>query len=68
MTTITIKRNDFDEYEVPTGRRADGQLAVYYTDDREDAKDTARFYAGVFDGEPEPRLVWRSGTYNVQEA
>ena len=67
-TTVTIRRNSFDEYEVPTGYRRDGTLAIYYTDDRDDAKDTARHYAGVFDGAPEPHLVIRRGTYTTEEA
>lgn len=67
-SAFVIRKNDHDEYEVPTGKRPDGELAVYYTDDREDARDTARYYAGVFDGEPEPHITWRRGSYNVEEA
>ena len=64
---ITIRKNSFDEYEVPTGQRPDGELAIYYTDDREDARDTARNFAGVFNGEPEPCIRWVRGSYNIEE-
>ncbi len=43
MTTIRIKRNTFDEYEVPTTSTKE----IYFTDDRQDAVDTARFFHGA---------------------
>jgi hypothetical protein len=44
--SITIKINDYDEYEVPTGDSEDG---IYYTDDKLDAQLTASevYGAGV---------------------
>jgi len=68
-TSTTIRQNTNDEYEVPTEWDARGKaVAIYYTDDREDARDTARHVAGVFDGEPEPCIRWIRGTYNTEEA
>jgi hypothetical protein len=50
---ITIKRNDYDEYEVPTGSiRVGGQAvsprpdSIYFTDDKDDAEGTARYHHG----------------------
>lgn len=48
---ITIKRNEHDEFEVPTAFRDRGSLpkrpcAIYYTDDKDDAIGTARYHYG----------------------
>jgi hypothetical protein len=53
MTKVTIKRNEFDEYEVPTAFRfipgrgpGRGEVpiesAIYFTSDRDDAIATAQ--------------------------
>jgi len=60
---VIIKRNDYDEFEVPTAPAgaeaqefADG---IYYADDRDDAIDTARFTFGA-----DVDIVVRRGTYS----
>jgi len=64
--SITIRKNCFEEYEVPTELTAAGKpAAIYYTDDRLDAIDTARF---AFGGQGTVKLTFRSGTYSVEEA
>lgn len=43
---ILIKKNTYGEFEVPTGKRPDGTRSIYYASDRDDARDTARYYHG----------------------
>lgn len=60
---ITIKQNEYDEYEVPTGVKDDGITpAIYYTDDKGDAFDTARRFHGII-----ADITFRRGTYGVEE-
>ena len=55
MNTVTIKKNSFDEYEVP----APTTDCIYFTDDKEDAVDTAKLYH-----EPgSVKIVVRRGSY-----
>ena len=44
---ILIKRNESDEYEVPMGLNKWKGVEVYYTDDIDDACDTARSKYGA---------------------
>lgn len=60
--SVVIKRNEYDEYEVPTGVRDDNQPAIYYTDDKGDAFDTARHFHGII-----ADITFRAGTYGVEE-
>jgi len=62
MRTVTIRKNDLDEYEVPTahiGRAYSTRpTSIYYTDDKDDAISTARYHYGT-----ETKIVVRRGTY-----
>ncbi len=61
--TIRIKQNEYDEYEVPTGLKDDGvTAAIYYTDDKCDAFDTARRFHGLM-----ADIIFSRGTYGVEE-
>jgi hypothetical protein len=66
--TVVIRKNQDGEFEVPTNSPAypatSFRAGLYYTDDREDAFDTARLAWG----EHAEKIVCRSGTYNVEEA
>lgn len=54
---VVIKRNEYDEYEAPTGTNADGSMAIYYTDDKQDAIDTVKLLTAATE------IVVRRGTY-----
>lgn len=66
--TIRIRRNDHDEYEVPTAR-ADSplgpQTSIYFADDRLDAIATARWQHEVVYGYEIVIKVTR-GTYDAE--
>lgn len=55
---ITIKKNDYDEYEVPTVIGVTGADQIYFASDRDDALDTARHIHGQ-----NVKVTFRSGTY-----
>jgi len=55
--SIMIKRNDYDEYEVPTPTD-DAPDSIYYTDDKYDAFDTARHHHGLL-----ADIIFGRGTY-----
>lgn len=55
LTKITIRRNEFDEYEVPTP----DVDHIYYTDDKDDAIGTAIAFHGT-----DVEITHRRGTYN----
>ena len=55
-----IKRNDSDEYEVPTVIGLSGSDAIYYTDDREDAIGTAELILGK-----DVEIKFVRGTYDA---
>jgi hypothetical protein len=57
--TIIIKKNEWDEYEVPTVIGLDH--CISYESSRQDAIDTARFCHGQ-----DAKLAFRSGTYNEE--
>jgi len=61
---VIIKRNDFDEYEVPTDSpshpASSFEAGLYFTDDREDALVTCQL---AFDGDAD--IVWRRGSYQA---
>jgi hypothetical protein len=59
MTKVTIKKNDYDEYELPTEV---GTEAIYYTDDKDDAIGTAKLILG-----DDVEITFRRGTYNADE-
>ena len=47
MQQITIRKNDFDEYEVPTpstGLGFNSTEQIYFTPDKQDAIDTCRVH------------------------
>jgi len=56
---ITIKHNEFDEYEVPTPTE-DAPDSIYYTDDKADAFMTARHHFGII-----ANITFRRGTYGI---
>ena len=59
MKTITIKKNDFDEFElltpVASNEVGDG---IYFTEDKEDAVGTAHYFFG-----DDIQVKFRRGTY-----
>jgi len=62
---ITIRKNDYDEYEVPTQFRDRGSLpkkpcAIYYTDDKDDAIGTAQMILGA-----DVVCTFKRGTYSI---
>lgn len=59
---IVIKRNDYDEYEVPTPS-PDASDSIYYTDDKDDAIATAQHVHGDL-----VEIVFRSGTYDKEDS
>lgn len=61
---VTIKRNDYDEFELPTEFRDRGSLpkrpcAIYYTDDKDDAIGTAKMILGA-----DVEIRFAKGTYD----
>lgn len=58
-TQIQIRKNDFDEFEVPAPTRKE----IYYTDDRDDAIGTAQMIHGK-----EVTCTFRRGTYDGGDA
>jgi hypothetical protein len=64
---ITIKRNEYDEYEVPTLTSADEQ-DIYFTDDKQDAIGTAHLIWDKYQEEDDQydgiEIRIRRGTYN----
>jgi len=62
---ITILKNEFDEYEVPTSfvfhNRREVVAEIYYTDDKADAISTCLFEHG------DVMFKFRSGTFNKGE-
>ena len=64
--TCTIRKNEYDEYEVPTAfvfhNRREVAAEIYYTDDKQDAIDTAKFAH-----RDDVAITWRRGTYGVEE-
>lgn len=62
MQTITIKKNDFDEFEVLTTPANVGiGDGIYFCTDKEDAIDTAHEVFGA-----DIQIKFRSGTYCPQ--
>lgn len=61
MKNVTIRKNEFDEYEVPTPT-SDCPDSIYYTDDEEDAIDTAIAHYGT-----DIDLKIKRGTYDKGE-
>lgn len=59
---IKIKRNDYDEYEVPVGLNSQGEVEIYFTDDKYDAFDTARKVHGIL-----ADIVFARGTYTPED-
>lgn len=59
---VTIKANDYEEYEVPTPT-ADAPDSVYFTDCKYDAFDTARHHHGIL-----ADIVFVRGSYNMEDA
>ena len=67
--TITIRRNDCDEYEVPTDSpshpASSFEAGLYFTDDRQDARDTAIL---AWQDDADLLLIrFSRGTYTDQE-
>lgn len=63
---VTIRKNEYDEYEVPTQFRDRGSLpkkpcAIYYTDDKDDAIGTARMILGA-----DVVCTFKRGTYDAE--
>ena len=58
MEIILIKKNEFDEFEVPTTSTSE----IYFTDDKEDAIGTAEYFHG-----PKAECIFRRGTYSKGE-
>ncbi|TFG82817.1 MAG: hypothetical protein E4G74_02140 [Erysipelotrichales bacterium] len=58
MNVILIKKNEYDEFEVPTTSDSE----IYFTDDKQDATDTAMFFHGA-----EVVVLFRRGTYDKGE-
>ena len=56
---IVIKRNDYDEYEVPAPTTSE----LYFTDDRDDAIGTAK----IIHGTDELTFSFRRGTYQQED-
>jgi len=52
-----IRKNEYDEYEVPTGTDSAGRVCVYYTTDKEDAIDTLALF------NPHAKPTIRKGSY-----
>ncbi len=57
MQVILIKKNEYDEYEVPTPTE-DAPDSIYFTDDRDDAVGTAHMILG-----DNITCIFRKGTY-----
>lgn len=53
-----IRKNDYDEFEVPTGAWPNASDSIYFADDKQDAIDTAEFVHG-----PQVKCFIRRGTY-----
>lgn len=66
MTAILIKKNEYDEFEVPTefvfSNRREVAAEIYYTDDKHDAIDTAKMIHGV-----DVVCKFKRGTYGEGE-
>lgn len=63
---VTIRKNDYDEYELPTQFRDRGSLpkkpcAIYYTDDKDDAIGTAKMILGA-----DVECTFKRGTYDAE--
>ncbi len=60
--TVTIRQNEFDEFEVPTAFMGRAYItrptSIYYTDDKDDAIGTAQYHFGS-----DTKIVVRRGTY-----
>ncbi len=56
VTAVVIKKNEYDEFELPTSEC--GKREIYFTDDKQDAIDTAHFVFG-----DELKISFRRGTY-----
>lgn len=59
---VIIKKNEYDEYEVPTQFGLTGADQICFEDDKEAANDTARYAHRGF----EIRIVHQRGTYTVE--
>tara|TARA_R110002012_G_scaffold14228_4_gene59378 strand:- start:206 stop:397 length:192 start_codon:yes stop_codon:yes gene_type:complete len=59
---IIIKKNEWDEYEVPTVTGISGSDCISYESSKQDAIDTAHFHHGQ-----DAQLAFRSGTYSINE-
>jgi hypothetical protein len=56
-----IKKNEYDEYEVPTQFGITGADQICFESDRDAAEDTARFFHGQ-----DIKIVHQRGTYTVE--
>lgn len=63
MKQVTIKRNDYDEYEVPTPS-AQFPDSIYFTDDKADAIDTARAHWFINRAQSEINVRVIRGSYH----
>lgn len=65
-TTIAIRKNDYDEYEVPAEfvfhNRREVAAEIYYTDDKDDAIGTAKMIHGA-----DVVCKFKRGTYGEGE-
>jgi len=59
---LVIRKNSYDEYEVPMGYCDDGSLSIAFTQDKQDAMDTARLSEIVHD-----IVRIRTGTYSKED-
>ena len=66
---VTIRKNEYDEYECPTAfvfhNRREVAAEIYYTDDLEDGKSTVRL--AMQDDPEEITFRVRRGTYGEQQ-
>lgn len=58
MKHIQVRKNDYDEFEVPTPTR-DAPDSIYYTDDKDDAIGTAKMILG-----DDVVCTFKRGTYD----
>jgi hypothetical protein len=58
MIKITIKKNEWDEYEVPTVVGISGSDAISFESSKQDAVDCAVYHHGI-----DAKITFRPGTY-----
>jgi len=64
---VAIRKNDCDEFEVPTPGASSLTAGLYFTDDKQDALDTVSYSWAQFPGEVIDVTI-RRGTYLQEDA